>query len=144
MNKIIIGFIIALIIVGGGAFYGGMKYGQNNAVSKNAVGQGGQFSRAGGQSRGGNRTVGGFINGDIIAQDAQSITVQLQAGGSKIVFLSGSTQIMKSVDGSIADLTTGKNVMVTGTANADGSVTAQTIQLRPARPAETATSTPQK
>ena len=76
--------------------------------------------------------MGGFTAGEIIAKDDKSVTVKLQNGGSKIVFLSDSTEITKSAEGALSDLEIGKNISVNGTTNSDGSVTAHTIQLRPA------------
>ncbi len=125
-NKII-QVVAGLVVVAIVAFYGGMKYGQGSAATA-TTGQGrGQF----GQGRGG-RNGGGVTAGQILNQDANSITVQLRTGGSIIVFLSGSTQVAKTVDGSSKDLTTGEQVVVNGTANPDGSITAQSIQIRPA------------
>jgi len=151
-NKMLIGFIIAVIIVGGGAFYGGMLYGKTKGGAQNlAFGQGQAFSpngaggtqrSASGQNKNGSRMgAGGLVNGDIIAIDDKSLTVKSMDGGSKIVFLSAATQITKSVGGSMADLENGKNVMITGSTNSDGSLTAKSIQLLPAAPI-TATSTP--
>lgn len=151
-NKMLAGFIIAVVLVGAGSFYGGMQYAKsqasgarNLALSQRqnfgANGAGGMQRNVSGQSRGGNRAAGGFLNGEIISKDDIGITVKSADGGSKIVFLSGTTQIMKSVNGSALDLEIGKNIMVTGSANSDGSLTAQTIQLRPVAPVN-ATSTP--
>lgn len=140
-NKMLIGFIVTLAVVGTGFFYGGMQYGKSQAASavsqvrqQRGGGQGGQFNRA-------VRAGANFINGDIIAADNTSITVQDQNGGSKIIFLSGSTQISKFAAGSVSDLTVGQAVSANGTTNSDGSITAQMIQLRPARP-KNASSTP--
>jgi hypothetical protein len=73
---------------------------------------------------------GGLAAGEIIAKDDASVTVKLRDGGTKIVFVSDKTEIGKAVVGSAADLEVGKTVMATGMPNADGSLTAQNIQLR--------------
>ncbi len=131
--KIILIFIAIALVVGGGAFYGGMKYGQNSWRSgfqnfDNLSPQ--QRQQMGGAFRGNNGGNNGLAIGEIIAKDDKSITVKLSNGSSKIVFFSDSTQISKSVSGSSSDLSSGKTVSVNGTANQDGSITAQSIQLR--------------
>jgi len=128
-NILVIIAIVVLLVVGGGAFYGGMVYGKSQNVMPN-------FAAGDFQSLRGNRTGnagGGFTSGDILSKDASSITVQLpNNGGSKIIFYSDTTQINKTASGSADDLATGISITATGTTNADGSITAQTIQIRPA------------
>lgn len=147
MKKFFPIIILAIIVVGGGAFYGGMKYGQSKApqgftqgdfqnlrnlspeerqqrLQELGANTGGSRNRTGGQQG------GGFASGEIIAKDDKSVTIKLRDGGSKIVFYSDTTEIGKIVNGAAADLEIGKTITVNGSPNQDGSLTAQSIQLR--------------
>src|SRR3989344_6719665 len=112
MNKLITIVGATAVVVGGGAFFGGMKY----AESKSPQGRVSQadFSAFGGQNLspeerqqrlgelganagarfrggiggGGQRNEGGFTSGEILSKDNMSITIKLPDGGSKIIFLS--------------------------------------------------------
>jgi len=141
MQKII-AVIIGVVVIGGGAFYSGMKYTQskNPAVLGNSQTGGVGFSGRGGAR--GTRGNGGGAGGSIIAKDDTSVTIQLQDGGSQIVFFTGATPVSKSVSGSASDLTTGERVMVIGTKNQDGSINAQSIQIRPPMRPDTAKANP--
>lgn len=139
MNKLLLVAVAVAVLVGGGAFYGGMQYAQ--------AGRGGNFANVtpeqrqqfmantgdagfrAGQGRGG--AGAGFVSGEIISKDDKSITVKVRDGGSKIVFYSDSTEIGKFTSGSRADLKVGETITTTGSANSDGSLTAQSIQMRP-------------
>jgi len=152
--KKILPVIIIVLLVSAGAFYAGTRYQQGKVPAGNlnaaafsnmtqeqrqALMQ--QRQQDGGNGTGavrGNRAGGGFTAGEIISKDDKSITIKLQDGGSKIVFLSETTPITKSVNGVAIDLSIGEQVTISGTANQDGSLTAQTIQIRPAQ-----TQTPQ-
>jgi hypothetical protein len=137
MNKKLISLIVlGFIMVGAGSFFGGMKYAESkNPLAGNfrnlTAEQRAQMGANGRNGVSGNRTGASFISGDIIAKDDKSITVKLTGGGSKIIFYSSSTQISKTATGTATDLEIGKTVTVNGSANQDGSVTAQTIQMRP-------------
>ncbi len=144
-NKSISILIIAVLIVGAGAFYGGTVFEKSSLAKQNLLrsansgsgginrqsGNGRAFS--GGQGANGG-TGGGFTNGQIISKDDKSITVKTRDGGSKIVFFSDSTSVGKSVSGSAADIADGQQVMVIGKANSDGTITADNIQIRPDSP----------
>jgi len=138
MNKTIT-TIAVIIAVGAGSFYAGTKYSQSQslAAAGSMGGRGQEAFQRGGDMGQGRRAgmmgnMGGFSGGEIIAKDDKSITVKLGDNGSKIIFLSDSTQIMKAAAGSLKDLTIEQNITAMGTPNPDGSITAQTIQIRSA------------
>ncbi len=127
MKKIIPIFVVLMLVVGGGAFYGGMKYAQSKASQGRAQGFLGAGVRNGGLENG---SSGGFTAGEIISKDDKSVTIKLRDGGSKIIFYSDTTKIDKSTTGTSEDLEIGKTVTISGKTNQDGSITAQSIQLR--------------
>lgn len=144
-NNKIIGLVIGFVILAAVSFYAGNMYA--NGKNKTALAQNGAgfMARTGASGQRGVRVGGGNVFGTIIAKDATSITVQLNnpggpnavAGatntgtGSKIVLYTGTTSVQKEVAGTTNDLVVGTNVSVQGTANPDGSVSAQSISIRP-------------
>ncbi len=129
MKKKIIWVVIGIIVLVG-VFYGGVSYGKSQTVSTS--GTSGAAAFAGARTRGAGGTgFGGATVGQIISEDATSITVALPNGGSKIVFLDSTTPITKQTSGTMSDLVIGTNVSVIGATNTDGSVSAQSVQIRP-------------
>ena len=127
-NTIILG-VILLLLVGGISFGVGYKV----AEAKTAVTS---FARNG-ALRNGNQTIG-----EIISLDDKSVTVKMADGSSKIVLLSSTMTISKSIDAPKTDLKVGSKVAVFGTNNSDGSQTATSIELDPRM--LNLTSTPQR
>lgn len=135
-NNLIFAVIITLVLAGGGGFYGGMKYqqskspqfpsfmkGADGTARMGRTGQGGVG--AGGAMRGNS-----FTNGQILSIEGKTLTVKTQDGSSKIVFFTDTTQIQKTDAAKAGDLANEKYVVISGTSNTDGSITATSIQLR--------------
>ncbi|MFZ1075082.1 MAG: hypothetical protein WAN50_01780 [Minisyncoccia bacterium] len=140
MNTTTIGTgIIALIIGIGIGYFGGNALHPAAAPSAR-----GSFAGTGGSGFAGARggaAGGGFLSGTVSAADSGSITLNTRDGSSHVVLVTPATTVSKSVSGALSDVSVGSNVLITGTTNSDGSVTAAVIQLRPATPA--AAPTPQ-
>jgi hypothetical protein len=140
-NKKIIQIVVVLVLLVL-AFYLGDKHGASQIASLS--GGGTRAAYAGNRGGAGRSMGGGFVSGTILSKDQNSITVQLggagadqvngSSTGSKIIFYSDQTSVMKSVSGTPNDLSVGQNVTVMGTANSDGSVTANSIQVRNPNP----------
>ncbi len=117
--------IIGVIIIAGGSFWGGTAYQKAHPAARSQF-TGGQFTPGTGARAGAN-----FTSGQIITEGSGSVTVKMSSGSTRIVLVSSATQVMKSASGTLNDLAVGTNVVVTGSTNADGSVTAQSVQIRP-------------
>jgi hypothetical protein len=130
------------IIISAASFYLGLQRGKSVVPFPQGgrIGAGQFGSMTGGVRRGG--AAGGLVAGEIISKDDTSVIVKSRDGSSKIVLFSSATQIMKSAQGSIVDIEAGKQVTVVGTANADGSITAQSIQLGTIMPIRTPVAPP--
>src|ERR1035437_5699242 len=115
MNKKIISLVVGGIVLAGISFYAGNQYANSknqSALSQNTA----SGARGGFAGQRGTRTGGGAVNGKIIAKDANSITVELSSfgqnggtapasgtpvsQGSKIVFYTNATPVIKTVNGS--------------------------------------------
>jgi len=124
----IVSAVIILLVVAGASFYFGMNYGKSQSRPAFSAAN---FSALRGSRNGANGA--NATSGSIIAKDSNSITLQLpNNAGSKIVFYSPTTQINEFATGTADDLKTGVSISVMGTTNSDGSVTANSIQIRPA------------
>ena len=129
----IISMVVGSIIIAVAFFFIGWAVGKHHKTLPPA-GNGGYGMMQNGAGRGsfGGRS-GGFATGTILSMDATSITIATGNGtGSKTVYIDTTTPILKSTAGSISDLSVGETVTATGTANADGSIAAQSVQIRPA------------
>ena len=132
-DKIIFGVIV--VLVAGGAFYAGIKYASaGRSANRNNFTRGMQSGNIASVGQKG-MSLGGMVGGEILSKDDKSITVKTPNGGSRLIFLSGTTEVSKSATGTLEDLSVGTQVSVQGTDNSDGSVTAKTVQVRPTVPA---------
>lgn len=152
MTNKLIPIIISIVVVIVGVFYGGIKYTENK-LTRNGFSQTDfqnlsnlspeerrqRFQEFGSGDHEGNFR-GRFglenygtrpLSGEIIVQREGSFTLKLNDGSTKIVFINDSTQIIKSVEGSLGDLNQSEQILVTGDENPDGSYTAEVIQIRP-------------
>ncbi|MDB5187624.1 MAG: hypothetical protein JWO50_144 [Candidatus Kaiserbacteria bacterium] len=140
MNKNgIIGIVVGVVIAGGVGYWVGMSSAGTSTSQPAGANRAAQFAGRAGTA--GARFGGGGAVGKILSMDSSSITIQLggpnasttnTGTGSQIILVGSSTQVGKYVTGSATDLTVGDTVMVNGTSNSDGSLTAQMIQIRSA------------
>ena len=135
-NKKIIVIVVIGLVIASLSFWGGVKY---ESSKKSPSQLGGNFNQncfMGNQNNNGrttgmrNNAGGGLVSGEIISKDDKSITIKLRDGGSKIVLLSSSTKVEKTVSGNADDMIVGKDIVITGTTNTDGSVNATSVQIR--------------
>ncbi|HUY62874.1 MAG TPA: hypothetical protein VMV50_03780 [Candidatus Paceibacterota bacterium] len=124
MNKNLVVVAVVALAIGLGIGY----YVPHGAAA--ATPSGGFAGRTGSFTRGG--AGGGFLSGIVAKEDSGSITLNMSDGTSRVVLVTPDTTVSKSVDGTLSDVAVGSNIIVSGTTNSDGSVSANLIQVRPA------------
>lgn len=159
MNKTlkIILSAVAILVIAGASFYGGMVYGKNQAtaaaatVSMNmpagfqppngtaAPGDGtrpfngrGQGDGTGGFAAQPGNVPDGMTFGQIESIDGNTLTLTTQAGGTVTVQVTDTTLIEKNASVSVSDLAVGDAVIISGNPNDDGSIAARSVQVAPA------------
>lgn len=134
--------IIAVIVVAGGSFWGGMTYAQSKTASAATTrfGSGAStFATRGGFGGTAGAAAGGGTIGTVIQVGNDTFTVQLPsststtaATGTKLVLVNSSTELDELESVPFSNLQVGQTVTVAGAANSDGSITASSVMIRPA------------
>jgi hypothetical protein len=132
-HKTIISAAVILLIGVGVGYFAGTTFAKSNTgatpSSTFARGNftGGRTGFGGGQNGG-----GGFISGTVASKDSGSLTIDTRDGSSHVVLVTPTTTVSKSVTGTLDDVAVGSTVIVMGSTNSDGSLSANNVQLRPA------------
>lgn len=137
----VVGGVMLILAAAGGAFYGGMLYERQQAANVRAAffadrggGTGGNDGAGGGGNSGGNFFGGGSAPGgrgafgQIKSIDGDTLTLSTPQREVK-VRITEATQFLKVVAGERGDLAVGDNITVRGQADANGNVTADSIQV---------------
>ena len=134
--KIVVGvFLVAAVAAG--SFYGGLLYGENQAQAAFATPEdaAGQWAAAGegrpgmpGQ-RGAGSGQGGMLSGEILVIDNGELTIEDASGRRITVHVTDTALIQKQADVTVADLQEGETVIVSGSQESDGSITARMVQV---------------
>jgi hypothetical protein len=137
--KIAITAVLAAVLAGALGFFGGVTYQKAQTPSFAGRTGDGNFTPPagftpgqGGANRqgGAGRFAGGIATGTVLAADSKSITVKVESGGSKTVYISSTTNFGKQEALTAADIKVGDNVMAVGQASSGG-ITARSVQVVP-------------
>ena len=140
MNKrVLVGLaiVVLVILVAGGGFFAGTAVGQSRARQDlfqgrfgGQAGQGGQFQRPARTpqpGQGGGARLGNGIMGTIKSVEGDTLEVTTAEGDTQ-VHATDTTLVEKYTAVGVGDLEVGERVIVSGSQNDDGSVTARSIQ----------------
>jgi hypothetical protein len=132
-----LGILVLVILVAGGGFFAGTAVGQSRARQNlfqgrfgGQAGQGGQFQRPARTpqpGQGGGARFGNGIMGTIKSVEGDTLVVSTAEGDTQ-VHATDTTLIEKYTAVGVEDLEIGERVIVSGSQNDDGSVTARSIQ----------------
>ena len=132
-----LGILVLILVAGGGGFFYGVSVGEARAsqareqfAGERIRGQGGEFAgpvRAPEPGQEGGARLGAGTLGTIEAIEGDVLIVSTQEGTVQVL-TSDTTLIQKTMSVGVEELETGEQVMISGSRNADGSITARSIQ----------------
>jgi hypothetical protein len=130
-NKLYGAMVVIALVASGLGFWGGTAYMESQRTAmmgrfqKEGLGAG-QNSPRGTERMGGVQSVGGEVK----AMDDTSITVAMPDGSSRFIFFSSSTKFQALTEKDSSIVKVGSRINAMGTKSSDGSITAQSIQVR--------------
>jgi hypothetical protein len=129
--------VVVIAAVGIGAFYAGTKVGENRVLQhpirylqERFRGEGGQFAAPSGTPPAGLRAnlgVGGGTAGTIEAIEGDTVVLSTDEGTIRVQ-TTDTTLVEKTMSVQVGDLEVGEQVVVSGSRNDDGSLTARSIR----------------
>lgn len=132
------GVALLVVAVGGGCFFGGMKYQQSQTSTSLSARFAGGFPGGPGQNgqmangrSGSSASFAPPIQGEIVSIDNGGFTIKARDGSSKNVLTSKDTKVTKMASVDETALKAGTKVRVMGTDNPDDSITAESVQIDP-------------
>mgnify|MGYP001768331299 CR=1 FL=1 len=146
--QIILGLVV-LVLVAAGSFFGGMLVGKQQASAAAPVSFSADFQppagviplgdpsarpNAPGQQGAAGRFAAqpGMLVGQIESIEGNTLLIAGAEGQQTQVQVTDTTLIEKNASVTVADLETGETVMISGSENDDGSITARSLQVAPA------------
>jgi hypothetical protein len=129
-THIIWGIVVVVALIGG--FFWGKSMAATGTAGRGAYAGAASGTRAALAARfgGAGGAGGGFVAGTVSAIGNDNFTLQLANGNSENVYFSSSTSVVVPQTTSISAIQTGAMVMVGGTTDSSGNLTATTIQVR--------------
>jgi hypothetical protein len=132
--------VVLVLVIAAGSFYGGMLFGKSQAAG--ATAQRAAFAAGslppgaqaiGGEGQAGARSnrAGNMVMGTIKEIGDGSLILTDANGKDTPVKVTDTTLIEKNASVKLADLAPGETLMVSGSAAADGTITARSLQVAP-------------
>jgi len=114
--------IIAIIVALGVGFGGGILVGSHNkGVHSSKNGHKGHHALA---------RKGSAISGKVLSESGSTITIQLSSGSTETIYTGSNTIYTQLTPITSSNISTGSTIMVIGSKNSNGSITADKIQLK--------------
>jgi hypothetical protein len=123
MNQERIMWVVAVLLVGAAAFFGGRQLGVVAGQESRSAAAAGFFAQRGGQGGQGGQGFGGGrgqgVSGMVASVDGTTVSLTLNDGSTVKVSLAADGVVRHQVDGTIADVKVGERVVAIGTQSGD-------------------------